>query len=387
MIVGIDAHNLEGNRTGVGRYLINLLQQWSKFKIEYQKSDIKFILYFKDKIPADLPKPSLAGPKSDLFESRLLKVGSTAKFIHWDLCRAAKKDKIDILFCPGYVAPVFFNGKIALVLHDIIYEAHPQWFNWKSSADKILLKWVSRISARKAAVIFVPSDFSKKEVIKYYKVDSAKVVMIYDAADFGSSETGQSPESIKAKYGIKNEFVFYVGSIFNRRHLPAIISAFSRIAADLPGLQLLLAGKNHTRPFQDIDGSIQEINNKLRRQAILRVDFINGYDYDLELLYSACAFFIWLSDYEGFGLPVLEALSAGAPVITSRKTSLIEVAGNAAFFIDNNLDDEEIYQAMKRIIEDKNLRDELIKKGRDQAARFSWKKCAEETLDNLISKA
>ena len=100
MIVGIDAHNLEGNRTGVGRYLINLLQQWSKFKIEYQKSDIKFILYFKDKIPADLPKPSLAGPKSDLFERKLLKVGSTAKFVHWDLCRAAKKDKIDVT-APG----------------------------------------------------------------------------------------------------------------------------------------------------------------------------------------------------------------------------------------------------------------------------------------------
>ncbi len=149
MIIGIDAHNLEGNRTGVGRYLLNLLKIWVQISsgshsdtATYRSGNsIKFVLYFKDEIPGDIPK-------SDRFELKLLKAGSTAKFVHWDLPRAAKKDKIDVLFCPGYVAPIFWRAKLALILHDIIYEAHPDWFNWQSPADKILLRWVSSRAAK-----------------------------------------------------------------------------------------------------------------------------------------------------------------------------------------------------------------------------------------------
>ena len=118
------------------------------------------------------------------------------------------------------------------------------------------------------------------------------------------------------------------------------------------------------------------------RQAILRVDFIS--DYDLKLLYSACAFFICLSDYEGFGLPPLEAMAFGAPVNHERSTSLKEVAGEAALLIKNNSDIEEIYQAMKKIIDDESLRFQLIERGREQAKKFSWEKCAEETLEAII---
>ena len=166
MLIGIDTHNLEGKRTGVGRYLFNLLQIWST--VYRLPTTAKFILYFKDEIPSDIPQ-------SELFECKLLNVGSTAKFIHWDLWRAAKKDKIDILFCPGYIAPIFWRGKLALTLHDIIYEARPDWFNWPSVADRILLKWVSKKSAKKASVIFTPSEFSRQEVIKYYKIPEEKI--------------------------------------------------------------------------------------------------------------------------------------------------------------------------------------------------------------------
>jgi glycosyltransferase involved in cell wall biosynthesis len=391
MLIGIDTHNLEGKRTGVGRYLFNLFQIWSKLNSKFparlaspreagrQFPNSKFILYFKDEIPSDIPQ-------SELFECKLLKVGSTAKFIHWDLWRAAKKDKIDILFCPGYIAPIFWRGKLALTLHDIIYEARPDWFNWPSVADRILLKWVSKKSAKKASVIFTPSEFSRQEVIKYYKIPEEKIfvtrlsvdnVLLFHCLD---NETIKITR-VKEKYRLKDKFIFYVGSIFTRRHLAETIEAFSRLA-EKDHCQFLIGGRDYT-DGRAVDNMAKETNARLGREAVLRVDFIG--DLELRLLYSACAFFIWLSDYEGFGLPPLEAMSLGAPVITTDSTSLKEVAGQATLLIKNNSDVEEIYQAMRRLVDNEILRQELIKKGREQAVKFSWEKCARETLKALIN--
>ncbi|MEK7161028.1 MAG: glycosyltransferase family 1 protein [Patescibacteria group bacterium] len=343
-------------------------------------TNVKFVLYFKDEISQDVLK-------SDLFECKLLKVGSTAKFTHCDLPRAAAKDKVDILFCPAYVAPFFYKGKIALTLHDISYEARPKDFNWLSWADKILLKWVSRQAAKKASVIFTPSEFSRQEIIKYYNAPGEKVVTTPLAVDLSLFEKFDSPASgtvlideIKKKYGIKDKFIFYVGSIFTRRHLPEIIAAFERLAKE-NDYQLLLGGKDYT-DNKSVDKLAKEINAKLGREAILRIDFISS--YELKLLYSACAFFIWLSDYEGFGLPVLEAMSLGAPVITTSGSSLSEVAGEAALLIRDNADIEEIYQATHKITHDNILREELISRGKEQAAKFSWQECAEKTLEKLL---
>ena len=373
MIIGIDAHNLEGNRTGVGRYLYNLLRVWSSGDLQISPG-VKFILYFKDEIPADVPK-------SRLFEMKLLKVSSTAKFMHWNLWRAAKKDKVDILFCPAYIAPIFWKGKLALTLHDIIYEVHPEWFNWQSQADKILLKWVSKRSAEKSDLIFVPSEFSKSEVAKYYKIDPKKIIVTYEATDPGLTAKEFQTEELAGQYEIDKKFIFYIGSIFSRRHLPEIIGAFEKIATSGDDYQLLISGRDYTKG-KIVDQMTDELNQRLDRQAILRVDYIS--DADLKLLYRRCAFFIWLSDYEGFGLPPVEAMAGGAPVITSGSTSLKEMVGEAALLIKNNSDVNEIYQAMKRLTEDENLRQELKKKGEEQAAKFSWRVCAEETFNALM---
>lgn len=369
MLIGIDAHNLEGKRTGVGRYVFNLLNEWSKVD-----SGVKFVLYFKDEIPADIPK-------SDNFECRLLKVGSTAKFMNWDLARAAKKDKVDVLFCPDYRAPIVYQGKTAITLHDISYEARPEYFDWPSLADKILLKWASKKTAQKAELIFTPSDFSRQEVIKYYALAPEKVVATPLAVSpFLSGVVGQADE-IKEKYGLNNEFGFFVGSMFTRRHLAEVIAAFEEIAKENKG-QLLLGGKDQTSG-RSIEKLIKKTNERLGYQAVLRVDFIG--DEELKLLYSACAFFIWLSDYEGFGLPVLEAMSLGAPVITTDGSSLSEVAGEAALLIKDNRDIKEIWRAMHKILRDKALREGLSAKGKKQADNFSWAMCATKTLKYLTA--
>jgi len=378
MRIGIDAHNLEGQRTGVGRYLVSLLNEWNKFDLS---KDLKFILYFKDQIPEGL------NLSDEFFEKKVLGNSffkSNVLFVHFFLSRAAKHDKIDILFCPGYISPVFYKGKIALALHDIIYQARPDLYNWPSLWDKILLKKVSQISARKAKTIFVPSEFSKKEVLRCCKVDSSKVFNIPLAVDqsFKQIDDKEILKSVKNKYQIKDKFIFYIGSIFNRRHLPEMIKAFENIALKFADYQFLIIGTNHTSPFDDIDELARSVNQKLGRPAILRQDYLTG--KDLVPLYNAANLLVWLSDYEGFGLPVLEALACGTLVITSPMSSIPEVAGESAIYVKDSTNVEEITRAIDQGLTNQELRQNLIRKGLEQARKFSWKRCAQQTLDALV---
>ena len=378
MRIGIDAHNLEGQRTGVGRYLISLLNEWNKFDLS---ESLKFILYFKDQIPEDL------NLSDEFFEKKVLKnsfLKSNALFIHYSLSRAAKHDKIDILFCPGYISPIFYRGKIALALHDIIYQARPDLYNWSSFWDKILLKKVSQISARKAKTIFVPSEFSRKEVLRCYEVGPDKVFNIPLAVDqsFKQINDKETLKSVKDKYQIKDKFIFYIGSIFNRRHLPEIIKAFESIALKFTDYQFLIIGTNHTSPFTDIDELTRDVNRKLGRPAIVRQDYLTG--KDLAPLYNAADLLVWLSDYEGFGLPVLEALACGTPVITSPMSSIPEVAGESVIYVKDSTNVEEIIRAIDQGLTNQELRQNLIRKGLEQARKFSWQRCARQTLDALL---
>lgn len=379
MKIGIDAKNLESQRTGVGRYLINLLQQWDSFGLP---KNIEFILYFRKEVPRDLNLTNLN------FKIKLLKHGhfSNALFTHLILPWAAYRDGLDVLFCPAYVSPILYFKKTALTLHDIVYEARPDLYSWPSIFDKILLKKFSKISAKKARRIFVPSGYTKEEVLKYYKVKPDKVVVTYLGAgpSMRPINDDEIVAQIKQNYGIADKFIVFVGSIVNRRHLPEVMKAFARIAQELTDYQFLVVGKNHTSPVIEIDSLIQQVNNDLGREAILRKDYFP--DADLALLYNAANLLVWLSEYEGFGLPVFEALSCGTPVVTSRVTSIPEIAGEAVLYVKNPNDVEEIYKAIQRGLTDNDLKCNLIKKGLDRAKQFSWRRCAKETLENLINQ-
>lgn len=359
MTIGIDCHSLEGQRTGVGRYLFNLIKRWDSFALPV---DLQFILYFKQKIPKNIPK-------NKRFKSKILKSKSNALFIHYYLPGAAKKDKLDILFCPGYVAPIFYKGKIALTLHDIIYEARPDLYDWPSVFDKILLKRVSRISAKKAKIIFTCSKFSKDEIIKYYKIKAEKIFFIPLAVDEKLKDVGSPTSNIKTKYGIEDRFIFYIGSVFKRRYIPETIRAFLKISEKLPNYQFLIIGKNY-------------INWNFNQKKIIYKEYAE--EKDLAALYSLADLFIWLSEYEGFGLPPLEAMTLGTLVITTKKGSLPESLDQAALFVEDPKNIDEIAEKIYRGLIDKKLQKELIKRGLEQAKKFSWKKTAKETLFCLL---
>lgn len=376
MKIGIEAHTLEKGRTGVGRVLINILRQWDNFNPSIDEaglpSNLEFILYFKKEIPNDL------GLKKSNFKFKLLNTKSNALFRHYYVCKEATKDKLDILFCPDYVAPILYKGKTALILHDIIYQARPELYNWPSFWDKILLKKFSKISAKKAKIIFTPSEFSRQEVIKHYQINPNKVITTLLATDddFKPINDQEKLNEIKKKYQIKDKFILHIGSIFNRRHLPETIKAFKKLSKKLLNYQFLIIGTNHTNPFINIDKLIK--NN-----PIIHFDYIES--RDLPLLYNAADLLIYLSDYEGFGLPVLESMACGIPVITSQKASIPEVAGKAVIYIQDNLNINEIEKAIYQGLTDQELRSNLIEKGLEQAKKFSWQKTAKKYLDVLMS--
>jgi len=405
MKIGIDAHNLWGRRMGMGRYLSNLLREWSKLSVGQ-----KFILYFKDYIPDDVPK-------SDNFESKILKSKSTAFFMHCLLPRAAEKDEVDLFFSPSYILPlkIFKKIKTAVTIHDISYEAHPEWFSWQNN---ILLRFVSKKSAQRADIILTPSEFTKKEILKYYQVNPDKIFVVPLAVDgkfryYPSAFLGRPSESasglgsslvasgdtlpafepktriraisefseILNKHSIKNKFIFYIGAIFNRRFIPECIEAFKQVAKKFPEHQFLISGTNYTHPFVDINYIIKKANEDIGREAILHTDYVD--ENDLVYLYNDASLFIWLSSYEGFGLPPLEALACGAPVITTKMGSLAEAVGESAVFVNNPENIQEVSEAMERVLSNEQLGNELIKKGLAQAQKFSWQKTAEETLKIL----
>jgi len=384
MKIGIDCHNLEGERTGVGRYLANLLREWKSptgVASLRTQTEVELFLYFKCEIPEDV--------RSLTPHIKNLHGRSNAIFKHWLLPRAAKRDKVDVLFCPDYVLP-FYAGKgmkTAVTIHDIIYEARPGEYSWPSWKDKILLKWASKRSAKKANIIFVPSEFTKGEIIKYYKVKPEKVIVTPLAADpvFQKfNPAGSDPVGLartKQKYGIQNKHILFVGSIFNRRFLPEKIQAFSEFGAQYKDFQFLIIGRNHTQPFQDIGALVVKVNHVLGREGVVWRE--QASDGDLTHLYNGAFVTLWLSSYEGFGLPVLESMACGTPVITAPRGSLPEIAGDAAMYVSQPENSAEIANALVHLARYDFYYKELVTKGLAQAAKFSWQKTAQQTIDKI----
>lgn len=357
MKIGIDCHNLEGKRTGSGRYLMNLLKHWTNENAE-------IILYFKNTIPDDIPADDFQ--KKILHSSRLVRpTGGNFWFEHILLPRAIKKDGIDLFFSPSYILPLRIpkNVKTAVAIHDISYEAHPEWYSWQ---NRILLKWISKKSAQKADIIFACSEFTKNEILKYYQVNSDKIRVIHLAAD---EKFVQNP-AVK-----KKKLIFYVGAIFQRRFVLQMIEAFKKIKNKLPDYQMLIAGPNYTQPFIDIKSE----------NFITYIEYIQ--DEELVSFYNSASLFVWLSSYEGFGLPPLEAMACGTPVLSTKKTSLAEVLGDYPIWVDNPENIDEISDKMFKILSDENLRNIMIKKGLERAQKFSWRQTAEETLKILLNYA
>jgi glycosyltransferase involved in cell wall biosynthesis len=371
MRIAIDARSLEGDKTGVGRYLENMLRVWSKEK------NIEFVLYFQKDIPDD------SFLRSDNLNLRVIGsfwgIYSNFIFQHFLLPLNLRKDKTNFFFSPFYLKPFFCPVKSAIALHDISYEAHPEWFDGKS---QFILRFLSKVSASASDIIFTVSEFSKSEIVRLYGTSPEKIIVTHLAPDseFNRALDSSAVLSVKQKYGL-GKFALCLGTIFTRRHIVELMEAFGKFSEKSEEYQLLIVGKNRTYPLVDIDEKIERINSS--RIKIIHLDFLN--EDELKAIYEASEAVIYLSDYEGFGLPVVEAQYFDKPVITSYNTSLIEVGGDSVEFVSENSVDL-IFRALKNVLGQAKRREELIAKGRDNLKRFGWKGSATQVLQNILKE-
>jgi glycosyltransferase involved in cell wall biosynthesis len=354
--IGIDARELLGETTGVGRYLGELLRRWV---VRPDVATRRFVLY----TPEPLPFLRTVPQRGNVQE---MVVGS-GRGTWWEqthLRRAVRANPPDVFFATAYTAPLALGVPLAVAIHDVSFAAHPHWFRPREGARRRLL---TRQAARSAEIIFTISEFSRGEIIERLSVPAERLRVTYPSVR--PRRPGFKP---------RDPLVLYVGSIFNRRRLPSTIAAFAAATADRPDARLVIAGADRSYPALDLAGLAAEAG------VASRVDIRNYVtDVELDALYARASVFIFLSEYEGFGLTPLEALSADVPPIVLDTPVAREVYGDAAWYVPDDGDVAAASEAIRTLLADVDSRQRLLAHAPGVLARYSWDATADATLAAL----
>jgi glycosyltransferase involved in cell wall biosynthesis len=369
MRIAIEARELEGKPTGVGRYLTGLLRVWLS-----GAGDERFILYHRGSLPTG------SWTAHARLEWKALPPGKIRSGLWWqqmNLARALRRDKPDVLFAPADSAPLRWRGPMVLTIHDISYEAHPEWFDFPQRWRRRLM---ARKAVRKADAVLADTKFTKDELITHYSLPADKVTVVHLGVDDSIKEEPFTPEEeLRARLGFTGPLALMVGSIFERRFPLQTVGAF-RMLGDID-VRLVIVGEDRRRRKDDLGARIRSIGSG---KKVVWLDYCS--DQDLKGLYRIAGMLIYLSAYEGFGLPPLEAACFGVPSIVSDRGALKEVYGDAALLVAEE-NEENIAAAVRRLALDRELKDRLKEAGRRLLARQSLRACAEKTLALIRSTA
>lgn len=371
MIIGIDGNEANVHkRVGISEYAFQLLMQFSR----NQRAGITNQIYLKSKPLQTLPK------ETTTWNYRVFGPGKLWTQWRLPLDLYTHRPRPDVFFSPTHYAPRFSPIPTVVSVMDMSFLRFPELFN---KSDLYQLQSWTKYSVQNAARVLTISNSSKDDIIKAYNISAEKVVTIYP----GIKEiTTLEPRiygmnQLQDKYHLSGNFILFVGTLQPRKNISRLIEAFARIknheqTKDNKDLELVIIGKKGWL-YEDILAAPQ------KHGVEGSVKFLeNVTDDELTIFYKNALCYVLPSLYEGFGLPVLEAMKQGCPVITSNVSSLPEAGGDAALYVDPE-DVEDITQKITQVITDKNLREELVAKGKKQVAKFSWDKAARETLEVL----
>lgn len=354
--IGVDARELLGDSTGVGRYLGELLTRWtSRDDTEHRR----FVLYTPERLTLALP-PGTA-------QTRLIGGGRGTWWEQTHLRRAVRDDSLDVFFAPAYTAPMGTGLPLALTIHDISFVAHPEWFR---ASEGLRRRWLTRRGASMASVIFTDSEFSRSELERYLRIDPSRIQVIPPG-------TTAPRLSVKGPEPRREPLVLFVGSLFNRRRLPDLIAAFARATTALPQARLVIVGDNRTWPRQDLHGIA-------RTEGVeTRTEFLSYIPEDaLASLYARASVFAFFSEYEGFGLTPLEAMSSGVPPVVLDTPVAREVYADAAFYVRPG-DIAEAARLLERLLTDPGAARPVLECAPAVLSRYSWEETAARTLSHL----
>ncbi len=369
MKIGIDARFYGPRHAGLGRYTKNLVDQLAKVDAE---NEYAVFLHTSnaDEFVTDNPR----------FSKRVISAGHYSVREQLDLPRALNREKLDLVHFPHLNVPIGYRGRYVVTIHDLIMH------KFKNRAVTTRIKpvyevkhlgyrLVTRWAATHAATVIVPSQAVKDELAEFYKLPDRRVVVTYEAADdVEEASSVQLPaSSILGKYKITKPFIMYVGNVYPHKNIELLARSMKELHVRF-GLRLVLPSARSV--------FLQRTEEMMKQQGVQEWVTLPGYvpDDDLHVMYGQAEAYVFPSLSEGFGLPPLEAMSAGLPVLCSDIPVLREVCADAALFFDPH-DPASLIEQMEKLYSQKGLREELIAKGKKRTKQFSWKRMAEETLE------
>ena len=358
--IGIDARLYGPKQTGPGRYVQKLIQNLEEIDLDNQ-----YIIFLRKENWNEYQ------PKNKNFKKVLADC-------HWYTLKEQilmpfkiRQAKVDLMHFPHFNVPVFCFKPFVVTIHDLILKRFP---TRRVSALEPFSYWFKNIAyhlviysaIKRSKKIIAISNYTKKDILKYFSIDSKKIKVIYEGAPqeiFNSSN-----DNILKKHNISKPYLLYVGNAYPHKNLERLIMAFDGLNKN--GMQLVLAGR--------LDFFYKKIQKRFSGfKNIVFTDFI--LDKDLPTLYQNASLYIFPSLCEGFGLPPLEAMTYQIPVVSSKATCLPEILGQAAIYF-NPEDIEDMKQKIKLVLEDKQLQKELILQGNKKIREYSWVKMAQEVL-------
>lgn len=362
--IGVDAREVLGDATGVGRYLSELLLRWTGRPDAERR---RFVLYAPEPIRLPLPPEAVehrivraAGPRA---------ITGAGRGTWWEqtaLRHAVRHDPLDLFFAPAYTAPLGVPVPLAVTIHDVSFLAHPEWYR---PSEGLRRRWLTGRAAAAASVIFTDSEFSRSEIERYLRVDRLRIRVIPP----GVSPRHRGDPSRTARAPM----VLYAGSLFNRRRLPHLIQAFARAARGLAAARLVIVGDDRTWPPQDLPAVAREegVDGRVELRSYVSEE-------ELADLYLRASVFAFLSEYEGFGLTPLEALAAQVPIVVLDTLVAREVYGNAASYVAPD-DIEGTAATIRAHLQDPRTGEATLSHAPAVLARYSWERAADATLAEL----
>ncbi len=364
----LDARTATRHFPGIGRYTINL----ARAMIPLLAPDEQLILLHNPTQPATWDLTALAGAQAQIMD---IGCSPFSPAQQWLIPSWLRQLKANVYHSPYYLMPYYPGVPVLLTVYDLIPLLYPHYASLKA---RLLFRWATALALRTAQRITTISEASHRDLLAIYAVPPGKVTTIHLAADpMFQPQPPQTIAALRARLNLPEQYLLYVGSNKPHKNLPRLIEAFSRFILNLEcGLQhlkLVVAGVWDTRyPEACRQAGASGISQQIQFLGPIA-------EADLPALYSGALAFVFPSEYEGFGLPVLEAMACGTPVACANTSSLPEVAGDAALLFEPTQVNS-IAEALHRLVTDAALRTSLRQQGLDRAKQFSWRQTALETL-------
>lgn len=382
MKIGVDA-SCWGNKRGFGRFTRELLEA---LMLVDKENDYLFFIDSETAGTDDIPeRVQLISPKTSQSQVEAASAdGSRSIKDIWAMSREVYRHNVDVFFFPAVYSyfPILNRTKVLLTLHDVIADHHPSLI-FPNAKSKYFWKLKQRVAIKQADMVATVSEYSKKEIVKYFSLPESKIRLISEAARpvFKVLPTNNGFVTTLEKHGLRNgeRFLLYVGGISPHKNLNTLIDAFKQIADSGDNkLKLVLVGDYKDDPFfsayPDLKAKVSKFGLEDR---VIFTGFIP--DEDLAYLYNAATLLVFPSLEEGFGLPAIEAMSCGTPVAASKTGSLPEVLGPVGRYFDP-LKADEMAEVIRSVLNDESARQQMKADGIERSQNFRWKRAAEDTL-------